>query len=387
MSNAYGTGCVTKRKDGSFQYSKWVKLPDETRKRVTKYSVRSGAEARRKAEAAIADLEKAIIKKMNEGKLLRSWVKTYLDNYIQNHKRPHTYESYRSMLDNHLVPVFGEKMLDEITSMELQKHFTDLLKDGLSPRTVHTVRRYTSMLFNQALRSGLVNKNPVKDTTPPRLERKNHPVLTADEAKKFIALSAEAKEPYYAHMLPVLYSLAIKTGMRKGEIFGLLWSDINFFQKCINVSHNLINPQKGQPFIGEPKTRTSFRKIGIDETDIAMLKEWREYLEQHKEKMGDNYLGADYDVVFPSLQGTLTRFSNFDRRFFIPMRKAMKLSDDFKFHTLRHTCATLLLTNQLNPKIIQERLGHASVQITLDIYTQYLPCMQDEAVAAMQKIL
>lgn len=217
MSNAYGTGCVTKRKDGSFQYAKWVKLPDGTRKRVTKYSVRSGAEARRKAEAAIADLEKATINKMNEGKLLKSWVECYLEKYIHNHKRTNTYESYRSILSNHIVPTFGEKMLDEITSLELQEHFNKLLQQGLAPQTVHTIRRYTSMLYNQALKLGLVNKNPVKETTPPRLERKTHPVLTADWAKKFIELSAENKEPYYAHMLPVLYSLVIKAGMRRGK--------------------------------------------------------------------------------------------------------------------------------------------------------------------------
>lgn len=110
-------------------------------------------------------------------------------------------------------------------------------------------------------------------------------------------------------------------------------------------------------------------------------------MEQHRLAMGKKYIGSDYDVVFPSLEGTLTRFSNFYRRCFTPLRKALKLPDDFKLHTLRHTCATLLLTNDLNPKIIQERLGHSSVQITLDVYTQYLPCMQDEAVATMEKIL
>lgn len=241
-------------------------------------------------------------------------------------------------------------------------------------------------MYNAAINTGAATSNPITKTKPPKAVKPDYRVLTAEETREFIKLAGEVDSDYYNHMMPVVYTLAIKTGMRKGEMFGLMWQDIDLEHRSIHLSHNLSNDESSRPYIGTLKTDSSNRIIMIDENDVAMLREWHEWLGQHREAMGNNYIGCEYDVVFPSLKGTLIRFTTFARRHFRPLCDKMGLPKNFTFHSLRHTCATLLLLADQHPKIVQERLGHSSIAVTMDRYSQYLPSMQQKAVDAMTAI-
>ena len=386
MRNANGEGSKYKTKSGLFCYRGYITMPDGTRKRVARNSTKSFKDAKEKWQAYAKEVQHNIQIAKNTEKLLKNWMDTWLEQYVRTGTKLKTYQNYRQLLVTHVLPVMGDQILDDISAVQWQQHFSALIDQGLSPNTVCNIRRRLSTMYNTAINAGVATSNPITKTKPPKAVKPDYRVLTADETKEFIKLAGEVDSDYYNHMMPVVYTLAIKTGMRKGEMFGLMWQDIDLEHRSIHLSHNLSNDESSKPYIGTLKTDSSNRIIMIDDNDVAMIREWHEWLEKHREAMGDSYIGCEYDVVFPSLKGTLMRFTTFARRHFRPLCDKMGLPKNFTFHSLRHTCATLLLLADQHPKIVQERLGHSSIAVTMDRYSQFLPSMQQKAVDAMASI-
>ena len=321
---------------------------------------------------------------------VESWIMRCMESYIRPRVRARTYEKYQSCLKNYVIEDFGDRELAKLGTEEIQQHLNDLLvhggKDGkgLSSSTVRATRRYWSMVMDEAVMAGLIERNPVKQTRPPKLVKKEIVVITNEAVNDLVAEAGKVEPEYMGRMLSVLIALTAHTGLRQGEAFGLRWGDIDYGAKAIYVRRSLAQVIGKGAVFQDPKTKNSRRRISLMQSDIDMLKEFQAYQQGYAEELGDMFQWQD--LVFTSTFGYPINATNFNRRYFTPLLKRCNIPQGFTFHGLRHTHATLLLQQGVNPKIVQERLGHSSIKVTMDTYSHVLPDMQQAAVSAMDAL-
>ena len=200
--------------------------------------------------------------------------------------------------------------------------------------------------------------------------------LSPDEARKLL-------ETARGNHLEALYVLAVHTGMRQGELLGLKWGDVDLESGVIRIRRTLTR-NKGRLVLGEPKTKCSRRTVRLTDKAVQAL---REHLERQMEEMkrrGDLY--QDQGFIFTTGAATPVDPSHLRKRYFAPLLKKAGLPC-IRFHDLRHTCATLLLSRNVHVKYVQELLGHATVAITLNTYSHVIPGMGDQTARAMEDAL
>jgi integrase len=180
-----------------------------------------------------------------------------------------------------------------------------------------------------------------------------------------------------------LYVVALHTGLRLGEILGLKWADVDLDAGKLSVRRSLKVTANGLGF-GPPKNKASRRSAPLNKPTVAALKAYRKH--QHEERISASRW-HDLDLVFPNRVGNPMDHNNLYHRDFKAALERAGLPMTFRFHDLRHTCATLLLSKNVNPKIVQEVLGHSNISQTMDTYSHVLPTMQEEAAAAIQSAL
>jgi integrase len=224
--------------------------------------------------------------------------------------------------------------------------------------------------LKQALKWGLIQRNPCDAVDAPRVAKREISPLTAQQVQVF--LKAAKRDRLYA-----LYVTAIATGLRQGELFALRWSDVDLKRRVISVRYTLVETSS-ERFLAEPKSAKSRRQVDVPQFAI-------EALVDHRKRMIAEGLAA-FEWVFCDTQGGQLRRSNVIRTSMKPILKRAKLSG-VRFHDLRHTSATLLLSQGVHPKIVQERLGHSQISLTLDTYSHMLPTMQLEAAGKLDRLL
>jgi integrase len=225
----------------------------------------------------------------------------------------------------------------------------------------------------------MLAQNPASSVDIPRTVRKEMQVLTAEECGKFLETAKEDK-------LFVLFKLALASGMRPEEYLGLQWKDIDMEKGSVTVQRALVWNRKGGGWsFTAPKTVHSRRNIPLPESVMVALKAHRRQQSEARLKAGADY--QNHDLVFASREGTPIIPRNLLSRHFKPILTRAKLPQSLRLYDLRHTCATLLLGAKEHPKIVSERLGHASVTLTLDTYSHVLPTMQQAATEKLEKIL
>ena len=353
-----------------------------------KFAAKTKREAMQKGKEFIDSLNRAA----DDGEKLTvgNWIRNWLENYAKPNVRPRTYEKYSSSLKAYILPTFENVLLNELTAADLQKHLNRLLETGradgtgLSSSTVRGTRRYLSMCIDDAVKSGLVSSNVVRLTKAPKLSKKEIAVLSKEEIARLIDTAKEIKNPFMSVVMPQIISLTIHTGMRQGEVFGLKWDDIDFEKSCLFIRRSLAHVIGKGAVFQAPKTKNSVRRILLMPEDVKNLRAYKKWQENYSEELGDLFAG--HDLVFTGPFGEPMSPTNFSRRYFKPLLKKCNISSDFTFHGLRHTHATLLLRQGVNPKIVQERLGHSSIKVTMDTYSHVLPDMQRQALDALQGI-
>lgn len=224
--------------------------------------------------------------------------------------------------------------------------------------------------LKQAVRWGVVSRNVCDAVDPPRVQK---PEIAALSAQQVQALLKTAK----THRLYALFVLAIGTGMRLGELFALQWRNVDLKTASVQVRHTLME-LNGKLTLAEPKTAKSRRRIDLPPSTIAVLR-------AHRRRMNAAGLG-DCPWVFSNTTGGPLRRSHFHREVFKPLLRRAKLPE-IRFHDLRHTSASLLLAAGVHPKVVQERLGHSQIGITLDTYSHVLPTMGLEAASKLDGVL
>jgi len=305
----------------------------------------------------------------------------YLDRWLEaakkNSVKANTYESYEGTLDLYVRPFIGTRRLDQLTPLEIQMLLTKLSEKGLSPRTARYAYGLIRDALGQAVRWGMLSRNVATSVEPPRQQRTEMQVLNEDQVQVFLEAIEGAKHE-------VLFRFLLYTGLRPSEAFGLKWTDVDLDRGVVEVQRSLTRTRK-EWSLGDTKTAAGRRSIPITEWMIELLTEHRRRQSEHRMEIADVW--QNHGFVFTDEIGGPLRRENILNRHLRPALRKAGLPETLRLYDLRHTCATLMLSQNLNPKVAAERLGHSTVKITLDTYSHVTPTMQQEASEKLDLIL
>jgi len=298
--------------------------------------------------------------------------------------RPSTYNSYVQHVECHVVPHIGTVKLQKLTGSQVNALYAKLAesgrkdgKSGLSAMTIHHVHSCLHKACKDAVRWGHISRNPLDAADPPRKKgdgAREMQTWSKEQLKAFLETVAEER-------LSPLWHLVAMTGMRRGEAIGLRWSDVDLENGRLSVRRALI-PINREVVVSEPKTAKGRRVIALDLGTVEVLKG------QAARQLDEQASAEDWletGLVFTAASGAALDPESVSRYW----RQAVKQSllPQIRLHDLRHTHATLALQAGIHPKVVSERLGHATISITLDTYSHAIPAMQEEAAALIAELV
>lgn len=375
-------GTIYQRADGRWH----AQMTTDTGKRKNFYG-KTRQEVARKLTAAQRDRDQGL-PIAREDQRLGQWVTHWLTTIRPpaTNLREYTWRGYQQLLERHVVPTLGTVRLARLTPESVQTLYAAKLADGLSSTSVHHLHAVLHRCLEAAVRLGLVARNITDLVDAPPMRPHAIRPLTAEQARAFLAAAHGAD--IGGDRLRTLYLLALATGMRQGELFALRWQDLDLdagagARPSLQVRRSVRRIQ-GQLHFNEPKTARGRRRIALAPSVAEALRGQR--TRQLAERLMLGPAWDDGDLVFPNPVGHVLDPSNVTHTSFRPLLRRAGLPQ-IRFHDLRHTAATLLLLRHVNPKVVSELLGHASVAITLDIYSHVLPDMQHDAAAVMEDLL
>jgi len=368
-------GSITKRKDGRWQGAVTVGRDPDTGKPVRKFVYgRTRQEVAEKVNKLLAETQAGLV--LPKGKTtFGEWLDTWLNAYKKPDVRQTTWENYEMIIRRHLKPALGKVPLEKLRPEQFQKLYLKKQEEGLSSRTIRLIHTVAHASLKQAVELDYLARNPADGARPPRMEKKELQILTREELQRFL-------EAARGHRLFAAFHLLIGSGMRRGEVLGLRWQDIDLKAGTVTVNQTLVKVNSGVAF-HEPKTRSGRRRIPLPRDVVKSLRAWQVRWKEERLKLGPYW--PHTDLVFPSEVGTPIQPRNFFRTFKQVLRKA-GLPETVTIHSLRHTYATLLLEAGEHPKVVQELLGHSSITMTLDLYSQVSPGLKERAVKTLDQI-
>jgi integrase len=368
-----GEGTITRRKDGRWEARYYVPTVNRTM-RKTIYG-KTQKEVRDKLTKALSDRIDGIVYD-DENMTLGEYLDVWLKGSVYGSVRQSTYDRDTNLANNHIKPMLGGLKLKKLNSAHVQSFYRDQLDSGLSALTVHKMHDILRRSLAQATKWHLVPRNVADTVKPPRPAPKEMHALSAHETRRLLDAASGDR-------LEALYILAVHTGMRQGEMLALRWQDVDLENAVVSVRRTLTR-SGGKVVFGEPKTKKSRRSIRLTPQAVEALRSHLERQLRDMEILGDRY--QDQGLVFTTDTGAPINPSNLRQRSFAPLLKRAGLRH-MRFHDLRHTCATLLLSRGVHPKFVQELLGHATIAITLDTYSHVMPSMGDATARAMEDAL
>lgn len=370
---ANGEGSITKRKDGRWM-ARYTVHTDKGPKRRTVYG-RTRADVSAKLARALADREDGLIFD-DEGLTVEEYLRQWLKHSVEGTVRPSTFERNGQLVNLHISPALGRLKLKALTPAHVRWFYREKLDRGLSGATVHKMHVVLHKALGQAVRDGLIPRNATEAVKAPQVKREEIKPLSAAETKRLL-------EAARGDRFEAVYVLAVTAGLRQGEILGLRWDDVDLEDGMLRVRRTLTRV-KGRFSLGQPKTAKSRRSVRLTKTAVEALRAHLSRQLEDVDRAGSLY--RDGGLIVATEVGTPVNPTNLRNRSFGPLLARAGLPR-VRFHDLRHTCATLLLGRNVNPKIVSEMLGHSSVSITLDIYSHVVPDMQDGAARALEDAL
>ncbi|MBA2876378.1 integrase [Anoxybacillus caldiproteolyticus] len=287
-----------------------------------------------------------------------------------------TANSREYIIRNHIMKHFEHKKINEITTFDIDCFYVDKLDDGYSGAYIRHMHNLLNQAFDQAVRWSLVKMNPVRNAKPPKVKSEEKTTWTVDEVNRFLNLIKNRS-------IEIPYFLAIFTGMRRGEVLGLKWDDVDFENKKIRIKRSLCFVSGQGLIFKEPKTQKSKRQISISQHVVNVLKKHKQKQEFQKEKLWRQY--EDNNLIVCTDDGKPLDPRNLLRQFYRLIEEANV--PRISFHDLRHTHATILMQQGENPKVVSERLGHSRVGITLDLYSHVSDDLQEQAAEKFENTL
>lgn len=374
-------GHIRKRGKGSWSIVLDIGRDVDGKRRQKWHSVKG---SKRDAEREMARL----VNELNTGSYVepsKLTLSKYLDqwlDYVGPRVAAKTLERYKGIMDSHVKPALGSHTLAKLKPLHIQSFYSDALANGrkngdggLSAQTVLHFHRVLHKALDQAVKWQLLLRNPADAVEPPKAERQQMTALSEAETATLLK-TMEGTRLY----VPVL--IAVTTGLRRGELLALRWSDIDLDKGQLIVARSLEQTKDGLRF-KTPKTDKSRRRIALAEVTLRTLRKHKAAQAAEKLRLGP--LWEDNDLVITNPQGAPWLPDTFSGSFAGHIRRHDV--KPLRLHDLRHTHATQLLRQGVHPKIVSERLGHSNISITLDTYSHVLPGMQEEAIAALDATL
>lgn len=326
-----------------------------------------------------------VLSRQSMAETTEEWLSEWLELFIKPTVRTKTYERYKCSIYNHIIPYIGTIPIDKLTAEDVQNMMNNMMDtggkkhDGLSPRTINAARRTLKSALAKACHLRKIDFNPVDATKAAKTEKAEIHILSHSLAKKLLEVSKEHDQT--AHMAILL---ALSTGMRLGEIFGLLWENIDFDTNLLYVKQSLVSSNHGSRLESSPKTKAGYRQIELPKLCLKELKAHRAWQDEQKSIWLNKY--KDKGLVISNPDGGYKDPNYFSAVVFKRLLTIATINTSVRFHDLRHTHATWLLEKGVHPKVVAERLGHSSIRITLDTYSHVIQGMQKIAVNKLDEI-
>lgn len=367
-----------RKRGNTWSYTVDVGKDPATGKR--KQKSKGGFKTKKEAQQALNEVMSKVYKgdyqepeKMNIKEFMNEWLEVYAKNKVKET----TLKNYKRAVDSRIVPALGMIQVNELKNHHAQKFVNDLIEEGLSARYIEYCMTVLHGAFENAVKKEILDKNPTKYVEMPRARKRDYKTWSSEQVKQFMRYAKLESLLYYP-----IFLTAVGTGMRRGELLGLTWDNIDFDKGDITVRQSLIYDEEGFRF-STPKTEGSIRAIALDDNLCKELKKHQIKQKEMKLLFGQGY--DDHNLVFAREDGK----PMYPRQLAIVFNRIIKQANvpKIRIHDLRHTHATLLLELGVNPKIVAERLGHSSVKITLDVYSHVTTEMQKDTAKKLEKFI
>jgi len=381
-------GSIFKRKDGRWVGSVNLGWEDGKRKRRHFYAA-TAAEVRDQLLKARSDQSQGL-PVATERQTVAQFLKGWLEHTLKRRAKPRSVESFTAIVNKHIVPELGRIRLEKLTPQQVQallekkrepyktktKTGKVIEKHGLGSQSIANIRTVLRSALGQALKWGMVARNVATLIDPPRIPRPQTHVIDIDGARKL--LEAARGERFEAILV-----LALTLGLRRGEILGLRWSDVDFEGRVLRVNQAL-QRIGGKLQVTEVKTERSRRVVAIPESVVRALKARRAQQAQERLLAGSEW--KDSDLAFTNPTGGPLEPITLHRDYKRLLRTA-GLPTETRFHDLRHTAASLLLAEGVHLRVIMELLGHSSISLTANTYSHVMPAAMRDVADRMESIL
>ncbi|MBT2284259.1 site-specific integrase [Paenibacillus polymyxa] len=351
-------GCISKRKNGTYAYTIEMGKHPETGRRRQK--MKSGFASRKEAEAALAQA----LAEVGRGSYITETKETVQDYFIKYldlkrpQLRPGTVKTYKWLINYHIIPKLGQIPLAKLVPHHLVSMYEKLrIEAGLSPQSINHVHKVLHDGLATAVRHEVLTRNVAALVKPPKIPKTKTTVWTSEQLTQFLHYT----EPYRYHMIILL---AATCGLRRGEAIALRWEDVDLKARTLTVKQSYTRGEKGHIF-QEPKTAAGIRTMAIPDVTMTALKKQKVMQAEDKLASGPKY--NDHGLISQTKHGLPISPYYFEARWLDLLRRSGL--PKIRFHDLRHTHASLLLKQNVHPKIVSERMGHSSVGITLDRYS------------------
>lgn len=368
-------GHIVKRSKNKNTWSIVISDRDDTGKRKQHWVTFEGS--KREAEKHLNEL----LHQMDNGIFIKPSKQTladYLISWLQDTAYPNmsrrTYEGYEYMVQKHIIPAIGQIPLTQLKPQHIQHLYSELLTAGKA-RTCEYCHFTLRKALRDAVRMAILSHNPSDPLKRPKIQHREMQVMSDKDVHLFLELAKETM--YYA-----LFYTLIFTGLRRNEALALRWSDVDLLLCQLSVNRTLLH-SKGQVEFKQPKTAKARRVIALSPSTVEVLRERREAQENLRQSIG-----------LPEITDSGLVFCHYDGKPYHPdtishawLKLSRKLGINVRLHDARHTHASLMLKAGVHPKIVQERLGHATITTTLDTYSHVVPSLQQAAANRFDDIL
>jgi integrase len=366
-------GSIYRRADGRWAGAVSLGYKGGKRYRKAIYG-KTRAEVRRKVAAAQRAAEQGL-PLGSERQTLSQFLRDWLEHSVKPSTRPRTHASYAQLVRLHIEPELGRVPLAKLSPQQVQQLMNRKLASGLSPRTVRYIRAVLRRALNQALKWGLVPRNVATLVEAPKSEACEIRPLDPHQARRLLeALRGDRAE--------ALYSVALAVGLRLGEALGLRWDAVDL-DAGVLVVRSQLQRLEGKLRLTERKTSRARRTIHLPVAVVEALRRHR--IRQFEERLLAGERWTETGLVFTSTIGTPCDARNVTRHLALVLDRAGL--PHVRFHDLRHTCASLLLAQNVHPRVVMEILGHSQIALTMNTYSHVMPTMQEEAASRMDAVL
>ncbi|MFE0035786.1 tyrosine-type recombinase/integrase [Streptomyces sp. NPDC059015] len=400
-ARANGEGTIYQRKDGRWEAAGYVLAPGNTRRRVRVYGT-TRKEALAKLTEKIADSNRGIPIPSAQGSVA-AYLTYWLENVAVHQLREKTHTRYTACVDRYLIPGLGKKKLTKLTAKDVRTWLNQLrttcqccargidarrdeprccatgscCSKRLSPLTLTYIHSVLKSALEHAVREEEIPRNVARNVRTGTPRPRRFEPLTTDEARRLLTTAQ-------GHRLHALFELALHTGLRKGELLGLRWEDLDLDRGTAAVRRTLQRTSNAGLHTLPTKTRASERRIALPARCLHSLKHHHQQ-QQQREREAAGTTWQDSGHVFATTQGRAIDPTNLTRAFTTLLRRAGLRR--IRFHDLRHSTATLLLEQGVELVVIKELLGHAHIGVTATVYAHVRLRLQRDAIDTLSTAL